>query len=199
MSSIDCAEIDNEFWDILSDKRLMPHFHISLQAGNNMILKRMKRRHSREMAIDFCNKVLSIRGDSTFGADIIAGFPTETEEMFKDSVKLIDECYLTHLHIFPYSPREHTPAALMPQLDKTIIKNRARILREEGLINLKKHLASKIGKKDLILVEKNKNKRALGKDQKFLNVVVDEMVVEGSIIPCIYTGVENNKLLAKRI
>ncbi|MDC3131961.1 tRNA (N(6)-L-threonylcarbamoyladenosine(37)-C(2))-methylthiotransferase MtaB, partial [Pelagibacteraceae bacterium] len=114
LSSIDCAEIDSDFWEILKEKRLMPHFHISVQAGNNMILKRMKRRHSREMAINFCNKVLSIRSNATFGADIIAGFPTETEEMFQDSIKLIDECKLTHLHIFPYSPRENTPASRMP-------------------------------------------------------------------------------------
>ena len=199
LSSIDCAEIDDEFWDVLPDKRLMPHFHISLQAGNNLILKRMKRRHSREMAIEFCNKILSIRREATFGADIIAGFPTETEEMFKDSIKLIDDCYLTHLHVFPYSQRQNTPAARMPQLDKTIIKSRAKILRDKGMINLKKHLANKIGKKDLILVEKNQDNKSLGKDQNFLNVVVDEVCMEGNIIPCIYTGVENNKLLARKI
>ena len=199
LSSIDCAEIDDEFWDVLTDKRLMPHFHISLQAGNNLILKRMKRRHSREMAIEFCNKILSIKREATFGADIIAGFPTETEEMFKDSIKLIDDCYLTHLHVFPYSQRQNTPAARMPQLDKTIIKSRAKILRDKGMINLKKHLANKIGKKDLILVEKNQDNKSLGKDQNFLNVVVDEVVMEGNIIPCIYTGVENNKLLARKI
>ena len=199
LSSIDCAEIDDEFWDVLPDKRLMPHFHISLQAGNNLILKRMKRRHSREMAIEFCNKILSIRREATFGADIIAGFPTETEEMFKDSIKLIDDCYLTHLHVFPYSQRQNTPAARMPQLDKTIIKSRAKILRDKGMINLKKHLANKIGKKDLILVEKNLDNKSLGKDQNFLNVVVDEVVMEGNIISCIYTGVENNKLLARKI
>ena len=199
LSSIDCAEIDDEFWNVLPDKRLMPHFHISLQAGNNLILKRMKRRHSREMAIEFCNKILSIRREATFGADIIAGFPTETEEMFKDSIKLIDDCYLTHLHVFPYSQRQNTPAARMPQLDKTIIKSRAKILRDKGMINLKKHLANKIGKKDLILVEKNQDNKSLGKDQNFLNVVVDEVVMEGNIIPCIYTGVENNKLLARKI
>ena len=199
LSSIDCAEIDDEFWNVLPDKRLMPHFHISLQAGNNLILKRMKRRHSREMAIEFCNKILSIRREATFGADIIAGFPTETEEMFKDSIKLIDDCYLTHLHVFPYSQRQNTPAARMPQLDKTIIKSRAKILRDKGMINLKKHLANKIGKKDLILVEKNQDNKSLGKGQNFLNVVVDEVVMEGNIIPCIYTGVENNKLLARKI
>ena len=97
LSSIDCAEIDDEFWDLLSEKKLMPHFHISLQAGNNLILKRMKRRHSREMAIDFCNKVLSKRKEATFGADLIAGFPTETDKMFKDTLDLIDPVSYTHL------------------------------------------------------------------------------------------------------
>ena len=199
LSSIDCAEIDEGFWDVVSEKRLMPHFHISLQSGNNMILKRMRRRHSREMAIDFCKKVLSIRDDSTFGADIIAGFPTETEEMFEESLKLIDECHLTHLHVFPYSPRENTPAALMPQLDKNVIKKRARVLREKGLINLKKHLEKKVGKKDLILIEKNKDKKSLGKDQNFFNVIIDDLVNEGNIISCIYTGVKNDSLLAKKL
>tara|TARA_Y100000590_G_scaffold450791_1_gene591064 strand:+ start:2750 stop:4009 length:1260 start_codon:yes stop_codon:yes gene_type:complete len=199
LSSIDCAEIDEGFWDVVSEKRLMPHFHISLQSGNNMILKRMRRRHSREMAIDFCKKVLSIRDDSTFGADIIAGFPTETEEMFEESLKLIDECHLTHLHVFPYSPRENTPAALMPQLEKNVIKKRARVLREKGLINLKKHLEKKVGKKDLILIEKNKDKKSLGKDQNFFNVIIDDLVNEGNIISCIYTGVKNDSLLAKKL
>ncbi len=199
LSSIDCAEIDEGFWDVVSEKRLMPHFHISLQSGNNMILKRMRRRHSREMAIDFCKKVLSIRDDSTFGADIIAGFPTETEEMFEESLKLIDECHLTHLHVFPYSSRENTPAALMPQLDKNVIKQRARVLREKGLINLKKHLEKKVGKKDLILIEKNKDKKSLGKDQNFFNVIIDDLVNEGNIISCIYTGVKNDSLLAKKL
>ena len=199
LSSIDCAEIDDDFWDLLSEKKLMPHFHISLQAGNNMILKRMKRRHTREMAINFCNKILSLRKDATFGADIIAGFPTETEKMFKDSLDLIDKCHLTHLHVFPYSPRENTPAARMPQTDKSIIKNRAKALREKGLLNFKKYLASKIGKKDIMLVEKNQNNHSLGKDKNFFNVLVDENIKEGNIIQCIFTGIENDTLVAKRI
>ncbi len=197
-SSIDCAEIDDEFWGILKDERLMPHYHLSLQAGNDLILKRMKRRHSRQMAIDFCNKALSIRKNATFGADIIAGFPTETEEMFLDSIKLIDECNLTHLHVFPYSPRENTPASRMPQLDKSIIKNRAKRLRDKGMENLKKHLKNKIGKKEFILIENNKNKISLGKDRHFIKVKIDEEVMEGNIISCVYTGIDNDTLLAKR-
>ena len=197
LSSIDCAEIDQDFWEILKEKRLMPHFHISVQAGNNMILKRMKRRHSREMAINFCNKVLSIRGNATFGADIIAGFPTETEEMFQDSIKLIDECNLTHLHIFPYSPRENTPASRMPQLEKNIIKDRAKKLREKGFEKLKKNLITKIGKSELILIESNKDKTSFGKDQNFRKVKIEKEIEEGKIILGTYTGIEGDTLLAK--
>ena len=129
-SSIDCAEITSDFWPLLESHRVMPHFHISLQAGSDLILKRMKRRHTRRQAIDFCNEVKQRRNDVVFGADIIAGFPTETDEMFKESIKLIDECNLTHLHIFPFSPRQFTPASRMPQVSKQVIKNRAKILRE---------------------------------------------------------------------
>ena len=199
LSSIDCAEIDEEFWDLLSEKKLMPHFHISLQAGNNLILKRMKRRHTREMAISFCNKVLAIRKEATFGADLITGFPTETNKMFKDTLDLIDECHLTHLHVFPYSPRENTPAARMPQVDKSTIKNRAKILRQKGSEKFKKHLERKVGEKDLILIEKNQNKKSIGKDQNFFNAIINEEITEGDIIPCVYIGVDNDMLMAKRI
>jgi len=199
LSSIDCAEIDEEFWDLLSEKKLMPHFHISLQAGNNMILKRMKRRHSREMAIDFCNKVLSKRKEATFGADFITGFPTETDKMFKDTLDLVDQCHLTHLHVFPYSPRINTPAARMPQVDKSIIKDRANTLRQMGMEKLKKRLSKKVGKKNLILVEKTQDENSIGKDQNFFNVIVNEKIKEGDIVTCEYTGVYNDMLIAKRI
>tara|TARA_Y100001970_G_C14187467_1_gene833405 strand:- start:531 stop:1787 length:1257 start_codon:yes stop_codon:yes gene_type:complete len=197
LSSIDCAEIDDDFWDILKNKRLMPHFHISLQAGNNMILKRMKRRHSREIAIEFCEKVLSIRKNVTFGADIIAGFPTETEDMFLDSMKLVDECQLTHLHVFPYSPRDKTPASRMPQVDKGTIKDRSKRLRDKGFEKLEENLKSKIGKKGSILIENNKNNISFGKDQHFIKVKINEQIKEGEIISCIYTGIEGDTLLAK--
>ena len=199
LSSIDCAEIDEEFWDLLSEKKLMPHFHISLQAGNNMILKRMKRRHSREMAIDFCNKVLSKRKEATFGADFITGFPTETDQMFRDTLDLVDQCHLTHLHVFPYSPRINTPAARMPQVDKSIIKDRANTLRQMGMEKLKQRLSKKVGKKNLILVEKTQDENSIGKDQNFFNVIVNEKIKEGDIVTCEYTGVNNDMLIAKRI
>ena len=199
LSSIDCAEIDEEFWDLLSEKKLMPHFHISLQAGNNMILKRMKRRHSREMAINFCNKVLSKRKEATFGADFITGFPTETDEMFRDTLNLVDQCHLTHLHVFPYSPRVNTPAARMPQVDKSIIKDRANTLRQLGMEKLKQRLSKKVGEEDLILIEKVQNENSIGKDQNFFNVIINEKIKEGDIVACVYTGFSNDMLIAKRI
>jgi 2-methylthioadenine synthetase len=159
----------------------------------------MKRRHSREMAISFCNKVLAIRKDATFGADLIAGFPTETHKMFKDTLSLVDECHLTHLHVFPYSTRANTPAALMPQVDKSVIKDRANILRQKGIEKLKKYLENKVGEKDLILIEKNQNEKSIGKDQNFFNVMLDEKIREGEIVPCVYVGVNNDILMAKRI
>ena len=199
LSSIDCAEIDEGFWDLLSEKKLMPHFHISLQAGNNMILKRMKRRHSREMAINFCNKVLSKRKEATFGADFITGFPTETDDMFRDTLNLVDQCHLTHLHVFPYSPRINTPAARMPQVDKSIIKDRANTLRQLGIEKLKQRLSKKVGGKDLILIEKVQNEKSIGKDQNFFNVIINEKIKEGDIVTCVYTGVNNDMLMAERI
>ena len=199
LSSIDCAEITQDFWSILLNKRLMPHFHLSLQSGNNLILKRMKRRHTREQAITFCKKVKSLRPDATFGADIIAGFPTESEIMFQDSLKLIDECKLTHLHIFPYSSREKTPASRMPQIDKKIIKERAKKLREKGKKNLMKYLTNKIGDKNFILIESSDSQKSIGKDQNFIKVKIDQEIQEGNIIPCVYTGIYNDVLLAKRI
>ncbi len=199
LSSIDCAEITEDFWPLLSEKKLMPHFHLSLQAGNNLILKRMKRRHTREQAIDFCNKVKLLRPDATFGADIIAGFPTESESMFQDSLKLIDECHLTHLHVFPYSVRERTPASCMPQVDKKIIKDRAKRLREKGKENLNTYLFNQIGNRNYILIESSDSHKSSGKDQNFVKVEIEQKIEEGKIIPCIYTGLNNNVLFAKRV
>lgn len=142
LSSLDPVEIDEDLYRLIAEEpRLMPHLHISLQAGHNMILKRMKRRHLREDAIAFTNKVRILRPDVTFGADLIAGFPTETEEMFQDTLKIVDDCDLAYLHVFPYSPRPGTPAARMPQVDKTEIKDRAKRLRDKGAESLARNLA----------------------------------------------------------
>ncbi len=133
LSSLDPVEIDEDLWRLIGDEpRLMPHLHLSLQAGDNLILKRMKRRHSREDAIAFSNRAKSLRPDVVFGADLIAGFPTETAEMFANSLRIVNECDLTYLHVFPYSSRPGTPAARMPQLKSDVIKERARELRVAG-------------------------------------------------------------------
>ena len=198
-SSIDCAEISSDFWPLLENHRVMPHFHLSLQAGNDLILKRMKRRHTRKQAIDFCHKVKKIRSDVVFGADIIAGFPTETEVMFKESIKLIDECNLTHLHIFPFSPRKSTPAASMPQISKEVIKNRAKILRDCGNKNLLRYLNQQIGRKATMLVEKVDSTGSYGKSQHFTKIHIDKELPKGLIVNCKIYKMNENILSAKLI
>ncbi|HLD76526.1 MAG TPA: tRNA (N(6)-L-threonylcarbamoyladenosine(37)-C(2))-methylthiotransferase MtaB, partial [Rickettsiales bacterium] len=141
LSSIDVAEIDDGFWDLIANEpRFMPYFHLSIQSGDDMILKRMKRRHTCWQVIDFCQKARKLRPEITFGADIIAGFPTETNEMFENSLNLIEEADIIFTHIFPYSKREGTPAAKMPPVKGDIIKNRAKLLREKGKAQLQKYL-----------------------------------------------------------
>ena len=154
LSSLDPIEIDNELFRLIaSQKRLLPYFHLSLQSGDNMILKRMKRRHSREDSINICKQIRRERPDATFGADIIAGFPTETEEMFNNTITLIEECDLTHLHVFPYSEREGTPAARMPKVPVEIRRQRASILREVGKKRLQTSMKNRIGKRTTVVVE----------------------------------------------
>jgi threonylcarbamoyladenosine tRNA methylthiotransferase MtaB len=154
ISSIDSIEVDRDLLDVIgNDERLMPHLHLSLQSGDDLILKRMKRRHSRSQAIDFCAQVRRLRPDIALGADIIAGFPTETEEMFTRSQDLVDECDLTFLHVFPYSPRPGTPAARMPQVPGGAIKDRARRLRAAGEAALQRRLTSEIGATRQVLIE----------------------------------------------
>lgn len=161
LSSIDVAEIDEDLYKLIfEEKRLMPHLHLSLQAGDNMILKRMKRRHNREQVIEFCKLVRLKRPDVTFGADIIAGFPTETEEMFSNSLKIIDEADLIYTHVFPYSEREGTPAARMPSVPKNIRKERAKLLREAGQKRLHKHCQAQIGKTLKCIIESDGTARA---------------------------------------
>ena len=154
LSSLDAIEIDRNLIDIIKhEERLMPHLHLSLQSGDNIILKRMKRRHSREDAINLCNNLKKIRNNITFGADIIAGFPTETNKMFLNTKKILNECDLTYLHIFPYSSRPNTPASKMPQISNKVIKERAKLLRIEGNKILQKFLKKQINKKHKILFE----------------------------------------------
>ena len=196
LSSIDCAEINEDFWPLLNEKRLMPHFHLSLQSGNNIILKRMKRRHNRQQVIDFCQKVRSLKKNVVFGADIITGFPTETKSMFEDSLSMIKECNLTHLHIFPYSIRKNTPAAQMPQIPKDIIQKRARILREEGNRQMQEYLQNQIGNSAIMLVEKVKENISYGKSQHFTKIQIENTIKEGEIVKCKITDINHGILSA---
>jgi len=155
LSSIDPAEIDEKLFELMAiEPRLTPYLHLSLQHGDNMILKRMKRRHTREQAIQLCNDLRRVRPDISFGADIIAGFPTETEVMFENSLKLVEECGLAWLHVFPFSARSGTPAARMPLVDGKIIKARAKLLREVGKRTQERFLKSRAFGNDLALIEK---------------------------------------------
>ncbi|MBB3235969.1 tRNA (N(6)-L-threonylcarbamoyladenosine(37)-C(2))-methylthiotransferase MtaB [Phyllobacterium endophyticum] len=192
LSSIDSIEADDELMEALaSDKRMMPHLHLSLQSGDNMILKRMKRRHLREDSIRFCEDVRKIRPDTVFGADIIAGFPTETDEMFQNSIRIVEECGLTHLHVFPFSPREGTPAARMPQLDRQTVKTRAARLRAAGEAAYRRHLQCLVGTTQNILVERE----GLGRTEGFTLVAVDDGM-PGQIIRRSINGHDGEKLLA---
>jgi threonylcarbamoyladenosine tRNA methylthiotransferase MtaB len=169
ISSIDSIEADSDLLDaIANDARLMPHLHLSLQSGDDLVLKRMKRRHSRNDAIDFCAQVRRLRPNIAFGADIIAGFPTETDEMFTRSEALVEECGLTFLHVFPYSPRPGTPAARMPQVAGPAIKERARRLRAMGEAALQRRLASEIGATREVLIES----ATAGRTEHFLPVAI---------------------------
>src|SRR3954464_8774742 len=186
ISSIDSLQVDRDLLDIIAnDERLMPHLHLSLQSGDDMILKRMKRRHSRKDAIEFCAQVLRLRPDITFGADIIAGFPTETEEMFARSEDLVAECNLTFLHVFPYSPRPGTPAARMPQVAGGEIKARAKRLRAVGEAALRKRLAAEIGATRQVLIES----ATQGRTEHFLPVAISGEA-PGAVMPLAINGHE---------
>lgn len=161
LSSIDCIEADADLLAAFAEEeRLCPHLHLSLQSGDDLILKRMKRRHARVDAINFCERLRALRPDIVFGADIIVGFPTETEEMFAGSLGLVDDCGLTHLHVFPFSARPETPAARMPPVDGEVIKMRAARLRAAGKASLTRHLNAQTGKTLRFLVERGDNARA---------------------------------------
>ena len=194
LSSIDVAEIDDDLFNLMAyEKRLMPHFHISLQAGDNMILKRMKRRHNREQVIKFCKSLRVIRPEVSFGADIIAGFPTETDEMFENTRSLISEANIQYLHVFPYSEREGTPASKMPQVPLHIRKKRASILREEGQKEIEKFFKYNLGKKTTLLVEKNNMAHA----ENFIPVKLDGEFSSGQLIDVQLTEFNDKHMLAK--
>jgi threonylcarbamoyladenosine tRNA methylthiotransferase MtaB len=193
LSSIDSVEADGDLLDaIANEPRLMPHLHLSLQAGDDLILKRMKRRHTREQAIAFCHQVRKLRPDVVFGADIIAGFPTETEDMFARALDLVDECRLTQLHVFPFSPRPGTPAARMPQLDRDIVKQRARVLREKGEAALTRHLDAQVGSRRLVLTERG----GVGHTEQFTAVRLTAPIAPGAILDLTMIGHDGRQLLA---
>ena len=192
ISSIDSIEVDENLMEaIANEARLMPHFHLSLQSGDNMILKRMKRRHLRDDAILFCETVRKIRPEITFGADIIAGFPTETDDMFKNSMQLVNECDLTWLHIFPYSPRQGTPASRMPQVNGIKIKERAKLLRSLGATQVSKYLNSQIGKYHNILMESE----SMGRTEQFAEVDFQNPQQPGEITFAKIEKLNNNRLM----
>ena len=185
LSSIDSIEADPELMDVIAgEERVMPHIHLSLQSGDNMILKRMKRRHAREDSIAFCTELRARRPGIVFGADIIAGFPTETEEMFENSLAIVDDCGLTYLHVFPFSPRPGTPAARMPQLDKAVIKARAARLRQKGEERLDSFLASEVGATRQVLLETE----AMGRTEHFAQVKFESRMAPGAIVTAQVTG-----------
>jgi threonylcarbamoyladenosine tRNA methylthiotransferase MtaB len=191
ISSIDSIEVDADLLGALADDaRLMPHLHLSLQAGDDLILKRMKRRHARADAIAFCEQVRRMRPDIALGADLIAGFPTETEEMFARSLDLVEECGLTFLHVFPYSPRPGTPAARMPQVDGAVIRDRARRLRAAGEAALRRRLDAEVGCAREVLIES----AAQGRTEHYLPVAVGG-AEPGTVQRLVIAGHDGGKLL----
>lgn len=189
LSSMDVIGFDDQLLEIVSsEKRILPHLHLSIQAGDNMILKRMKRRHLREDAINLCSKIREKRNDMAFGADLITGFPTETDEMFLNTIKIVDECNLDWLHVFPFSPRPGTPAAKMPQNKKETSKKRAKILREKGEEIKKAHLKNLVGKEIEVFVEKNNS----GHTNQFAPVKLEDEFLPGtSVIAKIFKSDDN--------
>ena len=205
LSSIDSIEADDDLMDALANEsRLMPHLHLSLQSGDDMILKRMKRRHLRNDSIQFCETVRQIRPDIVFGADIIAGFPTETEAMFQNSIKIVEDCGLTHLHVFPYSPREGTPAARMPQVRRDIVKERAARLRGEADRAYAAHLKALDGSVQKLLIERESvnGQPGIGRTEGFTMAAFtadDAENVPGKIIERRITGHDKDKLLTSTL
>jgi threonylcarbamoyladenosine tRNA methylthiotransferase MtaB len=193
LSSIDSVEADRGLLDAFAnDHRLMPHLHLSLQSGDDLILKRMKRRHLRADAIAFCNTVRRLRPDTVFGADLIAGFPTETEDMFARSLDLVAECGLTQLHVFPFSPRPGTPAARMPRLPHAVVKERARRLRVRGALALTQYLDGEVGATRRVLTEAG----GIGRTAQFTKVLLAAPAEPGNILDLTIGAHDGRQLLA---
>jgi threonylcarbamoyladenosine tRNA methylthiotransferase MtaB len=194
VSSVDPIEVDPELRRALAEQeRLMPHLHLSLQAGDDLVLKRMKRRHLRADAVRFCDEARRIRPDVVFGADLIAGFPTESEAQFRNTLSLADDCGLSFLHVFPFSPRKGTPAARMPQLPRSVVKDRARRLRECRDLALRRHFAAEIGGRRRILVEGAGDE---GHSEHFSRVALARKAARGSIVDVVISGHDGRRLLA---
>ncbi|MQY41966.1 tRNA (N(6)-L-threonylcarbamoyladenosine(37)-C(2))-methylthiotransferase MtaB [Epibacterium sp. SM1969] len=194
ISSIDSIEVDeNLMLAIATEQRLMPHLHLSLQHGDDLILKRMARRHLRDDAIRFCEEARKLRPEMTFGADIIAGFPTETDAHFENSVKLVEQCDLTWLHVFPYSKREGTPAAKIPhQVNGAVIKERAARLRAVGEKQVQRHLAAQIGRSHRVLMEN----QHMGRTEQFTEVTFATAQTEGILIDATIVDINGSQLVA---
>ena len=195
ISSIDSIEADGALYDaIASDPRVMPHLHLSLQSGDDLILKRMKRRHLRADTLEFVARVRGVRPEIVFGADLIAGFPTETEEMFENTLGIVEEAGLTYLHVFPFSPREGTPAARMPQVPRRVAKARAARLRSLGEAQYNKFCQSRIGAVESVLVERN----GLGRTEQFVPIAVPGHAA-GEIVPVRVTGISGEGLVGEAL
>ena len=193
LSSIDSVEADPELRDaIASEARVMPHLHLSLQSGDDLILKRMKRRHLRADAIAFCEQIRRVRPDVAFGADLIAGFPTETESMFARSLDLIEECGLVHLHVFPFSPRPGTAAARMPPVARELVKERARRLRQKGEDVRRRRLEGEVGHTRKVLAETAEH----GRTEHFIDARLERSVVPGALVEVVVTGHDDGHLQA---
>ncbi|HUI15364.1 MAG TPA: tRNA (N(6)-L-threonylcarbamoyladenosine(37)-C(2))-methylthiotransferase MtaB [Xanthobacteraceae bacterium] len=193
LSSIDSIEADRDLLDALAtEARLMPHLHLSLQSGDDLVLKRMKRRHRRADAIAFCAQARRLRPDIVFGADLIAGFPTESEAMFAKTLDLVEECGLTHLHVFPFSPRPGTPAARMPQVDRAVAKERARRLRACGAAALQRHLDAEVGATRRVMTETG----STGHTEQFARVLLATPAGPGVILNLKIAAHDGRQLLA---
>ena len=193
ISSIDSIEIDDDFLEVFSSEEvIMPHLHLSLQSGNDLILKRMLRRHQTSDAVKFCERIQKIRPNTVFGADMIAGFPTETDDMHRSTMQHINDCDITYLHVFPFSSKTGTPASKMPQVEKNIIQSRAKDLRMLGMQKMNLFLMREIGKEKSILIEK----QGFGRTEQYSKVIVNEVGNPGEIIKKKIIGISKDQLIA---